>query len=65
MLQAVGERAVARGWTAWLSLDRRMGCAVGACLACVQKIRAEDGTQHWTRVCKEGPVFEARKIVWD
>jgi len=65
MLKAVGERAVAQGWKAWLSLDKRMGCAVGACLACVQRVREQDGTERWTRVCKEGPVFEAREIVWD
>jgi hypothetical protein len=35
-------------------------------LACVQKIRALDGSGwEWLRVCKEGPVFEARAIVWD
>ena len=64
MLRAVGERAVARGWTAWLSLDRHMGCGVGACLACVQRVR-RDGQPAWARVCKEGPVFEAREIIWD
>lgn len=64
MLQAVGERAVAAGCKAWLSLDKHMGCGVGACLACVQRIREDDGTVVWKRVCKDGPVFEAREIVW-
>lgn len=63
MLKAVGERAVARGCNAWLSLDKHMGCGVGACLACVQKVRKDDGN-GWARVCRDGPVFEARKIVW-
>ncbi len=65
MLRAVGERAVAVGHTAWLSLDKHMGCGVGACLACVQKIRGRDGTVSWKRVCKDGPVFEASVIEWD
>ena len=65
MLRAVGERAVAGGWTAWLSMDRNMGCGVGACLTCVQKIRTPDGGWTWERVCREGPVFECRQIVWD
>lgn len=65
MLRAVGERAEAGGWPAWLSLDKHMGCGVGACLACVQKVRAPDGAVRWARVCKDGPVFEAREIVWN
>ena len=65
MLRAVGERAVTGGWNAWLSLDKHMGCGVGVCLACVQKIRRDDGTECWARVCRDGPVFESREIVWE
>lgn len=64
LLEAVGVRAIQRGWSAWLSLDRHMGCGVGACLACVQRVRAEDGTLSLARVCRDGPVFESRRIVW-
>jgi dihydroorotate dehydrogenase electron transfer subunit len=64
MLKAVGDRAIAAGHRAWLSLDRHMGCGVGACLACVQKVRKAGGT-GWARVCKDGPVFEAREVVWE
>jgi dihydroorotate dehydrogenase electron transfer subunit len=64
MLKAVGQRAMRNGWTAWLSLDKHMGCGVGACLTCVQRIRLDDGREVWARVCKEGPVFEARQIMW-
>jgi dihydroorotate dehydrogenase electron transfer subunit len=75
MLEAVGRRAEKGGWTAWISMDRHMGCGVGACLTCVQKVRAPssaeapegepDGQWAWARVCKEGPVFECREIVWE
>jgi len=65
MLKAVGERAIENGWHGWLSLDRRMGCGVGACLVCVQRIQDEDGNVKWARVCRDGPVFEAREIFWD
>lgn len=64
MLRAVGERAIAAGLRAWLSLDKRMVCGVGACLACVQKTRGADGAERLARVCVDGPVFEAREIVW-
>lgn len=63
MLKAVGNLAASRGSEAWLSLDRHMGCGVGACLACVQRIR-RGGEEVLARVCKEGPVFAARDIVW-
>jgi len=65
MLKAVGERAVSCEANAWLSLDKHMGCGVGACLACVQKIREASGEVVWRRVCRDGPVFEAREIVWN
>lgn len=65
MLRAVGERAMAKNIKGWLSLDKHMVCGVGACLACVQKIRKEDdGTEVLARVCVDGPVFESREIVW-
>lgn len=64
LLKAVGGMAVSRGLKAWLSMDKRMGCGAGACLACVQRIRLPDGGETWARVCREGPVFEARDIVW-
>lgn len=67
MLRAVGDRAIAAGRRAWISMDRHMGCGVGACLTCVQRIAAPDTPEGWIwlRVCREGPVFEARTIVWD
>lgn len=64
MLRAVGERAIAAGVKGWLSLDKHMVCGVGACLACVQKTRRPDGSETLARVCVDGPVFEAREIVW-
>lgn len=63
MLKAVGDRAIAHGIRGWLSLDKHMVCGVGACLACVQKIR-RNGVERLERVCVDGPVFESREIVW-
>ncbi len=65
MLRAVGQFAEGRQETAWLSMDHHMGCGVGACLTCVQKIKTENGGWKWARICKEGPVFESRDILWD
>ena len=65
MLRAVGQRAIAAGCRAWLSLDNRMACGIGACLACVQRVRDANGMTRIVRVCKDGPIFEARTIIWE
>lgn len=65
LLRAVDTRAQQGGWQGWLSLDKHMGCGVGACLACVQRVRKPDGQTQWKRVCKDGPVFEVGEIMWD
>lgn len=64
MLRALDERASRTGREAWLSLDRRMACGVGACLGCVQKTRTPAGTETLSRVCVDGPVFPAGTVVW-
>ena len=63
MLKALDERAQALGFDAWLSLDRRMLCGVGACLGCTQTVRDGDGVSV-ARVCADGPVFPQGRIVW-
>lgn len=64
MLRAVAELAHQNEVKAWLSLDKHMVCGVGACLACVQKLRREDGSTWVGRVCHDGPIFEAASIIW-
>ncbi len=67
LLRAVSEIAGRLGHQAWLSMDRHMGCGLGACLTCVQKVRRREGgreTWQWARICTEGPVFDARDIDW-
>ena len=64
MLKVVGGIAQENGCKAWLSLDKHMVCGVGACLACIQKLRKEDGTTWIGRVCNDGPIFEAGAVIW-
>jgi len=47
------------GVPAQLSLEAHMACGIGACLGCA--VRTKEGYQ---RVCKEGPVFDARKMIF-
>ncbi len=69
LLEAVDKRAVEWGVKAWLSLDRRMGCGIGACLGCVQMMKrtSADGLdeKYRARVCKDGPIFKAGTLVWE
>ena len=64
MLQALDERFVRMALPGWLSLDKHMGCGVGACLACVQRVHTEDGQTAWKRCCCDGPVFAVGEIDW-
>ena len=47
-----------------VSMEQRMGCGVGACLVCACKKRDGEGFAY-THVCREGPVFDGREIVFD
>lgn len=64
MLRAVKEYAADNGIEAWLSLEERMACGIGACLACVCRSTEIDGHSqvHNKRVCADGPVFNAAEV---
>lgn len=64
MLRAVKAYAAEKGILAYLSLEERMACGVGACLGCVAKTTKENHHSHVNnaRVCTDGPVFEAGEI---
>ncbi|MCI8371309.1 MAG: dihydroorotate dehydrogenase electron transfer subunit [Lachnospiraceae bacterium] len=64
MLKAVKEYAKEQGIEAWISMEERMACGIGACLGCICK--SKDTDEHTNvknkRVCKEGPVFLAEEV---
>ena len=47
---------------AYLSMEARMACGMGACYACVVPLRHQDQAAN-QRVCEDGPVFETGTIV--
>ena len=65
LLKAVAMRATGTGMPGWISMDRHMVCGVGACFACIQKIRMPNGDVFNARCCVNGPVFKAEDIVWN
>lgn len=64
MLKAVAALSKAHGVRCQVSLEERMGCGVGACLVCACKTQ-HGGEEHYSHVCKHGPVFEADEIVFE
>jgi dihydroorotate dehydrogenase electron transfer subunit len=47
-----------------VSLESPMACGIGACFSCVTKIRDSEGNVDYRRTCVEGPVFDAREVVF-
>lgn len=64
MLRGIKAYATEQGIEAQISLEERMACGIGACLACVCKSKEVDSHSnvHNKRVCKDGPVFDAREV---
>ncbi len=48
-----------------VSLEERMGCGVGACMGCVCKVRSEEGSLTYKKVCHDGPVFTSSEVIFD
>ena len=65
MLRALKEWAAQQKIPCWLSLEERMACGIGACLACVCSTKETDAHSkvHNARICADGPVFAAEDIL--
>lgn len=64
MLRALKEYAAENHIECFISMEERMACGIGACLACVCKSNETDShtNVHNKRICKEGPVFRAEDV---
>ncbi len=64
MLRAIKKYAEALDIPAYISLEERMACGVGACLGCVAKTKHKDhhSNVNNARICTDGPVFEAKEV---
>ena len=65
MLRALKTYAKETGIPLWVSMEERMACGIGACLACVCRTEEVDGHSMVKnrRICAEGPVFRAEEVV--
>ena len=59
MMHAVARYAFQQGIDCEVSLENMMACGLGACLCCVEKT-----TEGNLCVCKEGPVFNIKQLLW-
>lgn len=59
MMQAVAKYAKENSIDCEVSLENMMACGVGACLCCVENTK-----EGHVCVCKEGPVFNIEKLLW-
>lgn len=64
MLRGIKAYAKEKNIEAQISMEERMACGIGACLACVCQSKDVDDHSHVhnKRVCKDGPVFDAREV---
>lgn len=64
MLRAIKAYAEENGIVAYISLEERMACGVGACLGCVCRTTKKDHHSHVNnaRICTDGPVFDAGEV---
>ncbi len=64
MLRAIKAYAQENDIECYISLEERMACGIGACLACVCKSKDVDHHSHVhnKRICKDGPVFLSTEV---
>lgn len=64
MLDALADHAVHHGYRCEVSMERMMACGVGACLACVVPVKADDydGGYLYEKTCIEGPVVDVERL---
>jgi dihydroorotate dehydrogenase electron transfer subunit len=65
MMRSVAEACLRRGIECHVALERHMACGVGTCQSCACKVRAaNERGWEFKLCCSDGPVFDARDIVW-
>ena len=64
MLKNITKIAAENGIYCEVSLEQRMACGVGACLVCVCRT-VKNGEEFNSHVCKDGPVFDSKEVVFE
>ncbi len=64
MLKEVTQIAKRKNIPAYVSLEEKMACGVGACMGCACEVISSDKRTKYKMVCTDGPVFNAQEILW-
>ena len=66
MLAAVAAVVGREGIDCQVSMERRMGCGIGLCQSCAIECRVANSEETVYKLCcKDGPVFDARDVVFE
>lgn len=72
MMKAVQKIALARGVRCQIAVERAMACGMGTCQSCCIRVQKDDPSKPplegkdwcYRLACTDGPVFDARKLLW-
>ncbi len=64
MLAAITKISESHGVLHQCSVEEAMACGIGVCMTCVLPVEGEDGVVRMTRSCIDGPVMDARRVIW-
>lgn len=64
MMEKVAQHCLSRDIDCQVSMETPMACGIGICFSCVAKVKQDDGDWDYKRTCVEGPIFDAKQMVW-
>lgn len=64
MMAALASTCEEHGIPCFVSLERSMPCGFGVCMGCVVQTRNGTGYETYSRVCRDGPVYDAADIIF-
>jgi dihydroorotate dehydrogenase electron transfer subunit len=64
MLASAAAMADRHGLDCQISMERMMACGIGICQSCAIQVKAPAGQTVYKLCCKDGPVFDAKEVVF-
>ncbi|GAB4324512.1 MAG: dihydroorotate dehydrogenase electron transfer subunit [Candidatus Zixiibacteriota bacterium] len=64
MMAALAQECASFDIPCYVSLERSMPCGFGVCMGCVVRRRDGNGYDTYSRVCRDGPVYNAADIIF-
>jgi dihydroorotate dehydrogenase electron transfer subunit len=64
MLTTIAKLARDKKIACQISMEEMMACGIGLCQSCAVKCKADGGSETYKLCCKDGPVFDAKEIVF-